>query len=81
MSAAFSRVRNRPISCAESENSSVFAGLLGKILPQTLAADESGGGSVHISFVREIVFPDGRRLWRRPSSLAIVSLLSIMSQC
>ena len=44
------------------ENSSAFASLLGKCLPHTLAADESGGGvGVHMTFTREIVWPDGRR--------------------
>ena len=44
------------------ENSSAYASLLGKCLPHTLSADESGGGvGMHIHFTREIVFPDGRR--------------------
>jgi hypothetical protein len=44
------------------ENSSAYAGLLAKILPQTLAADESNGGaSVKMTFERMIVWPDGRR--------------------
>src|SRR5262249_28127190 len=44
------------------ENSSAYAGLLAKILPQTLAADESGGGvPVKMVFERHIVWPDGRR--------------------
>ena len=44
------------------ENSSAYAGLLGKCLPHTLATDESGGGvGVHMTFTREIVWPDGRR--------------------
>ena len=44
------------------DNSSAFASLLGKCLPHTLAADESGGGvGVHMTFTREIVWPDGRR--------------------
>ena len=43
------------------DNSSAFASLLGKCLPHTLSADESGGGSVELRFVREIVWPDGRR--------------------
>jgi len=44
------------------DNSSAFASLLGKCLPHTLAADESGGGvGVHMTFERVIVFPDGRR--------------------
>jgi hypothetical protein len=34
----------------------------GKVLPQTLAADESNGGvGVELKFIREIVWPDGRR--------------------
>jgi hypothetical protein len=44
------------------ENSSAFASLLGKVLPTTLAADESSGGaSVKMTFERVIVWPDGRR--------------------
>jgi hypothetical protein len=43
------------------ENSSAFASLLGRVLPSTLAADESSGGRVSMTFVREIVWPDGRR--------------------
>jgi hypothetical protein len=44
------------------ENSSAFASLLGKVLPTTLAADESSGGvPVKMVFERHIVFPDGRR--------------------
>jgi len=44
------------------ENSSAFASLLGKVLPTTLAADESGGGlGVRMTFERVIVWPDGRR--------------------
>src|SRR6516164_9280058 len=44
------------------ENSSAYAGLLGKVLPTTLAASESSGGvGVELRFVREIVWPDGRR--------------------
>src|SRR5215469_17126734 len=44
------------------ENSSAFASLLGKCLPHTLAADESGGGvAVKMVFERVIVWPDGRR--------------------
>ena len=44
------------------ENSSAYAGLIGKVLPTTLAADESNGGvGVHLTFRREIVWPDGRR--------------------
>jgi hypothetical protein len=42
-------------------NSSAFASLLGKCLPHTLSADESSGGNVEIRFVRELVWPDGRR--------------------
>ena len=44
------------------ENSSAFAALLGKCLPHTLSADESGGGlGVKMVFERHIVWPDGRR--------------------
>jgi hypothetical protein len=44
------------------DNSSAFASLLGKCLPHTLSADESNGGvGVEFRFVREIVWPDGRR--------------------
>jgi hypothetical protein len=44
------------------ENSSAYAGLLSKILPSTLAASESDGGvGLEVRFVREIVYPDGRR--------------------
>ena len=44
------------------ENSSAYAGLIGKVLPTTLAADESNGGSgVKVVFERHIVWPDGRR--------------------
>jgi hypothetical protein len=44
------------------ENSSAFAGLLGKVLPTTLSADESTGGlGVKMVFERHIVWPDGRR--------------------
>ena len=39
------------------ENSSAFAGLLGKVLPTTLATSESNGGNVEIRFIREIVYP------------------------
>src|SRR5215472_8311983 len=42
------------------ENSSAYAGLLAKILPQTLAASDSGGGKVQITFRRIIVHPGGR---------------------
>jgi hypothetical protein len=45
-----------------TENSSAFASLLGRILPSTLAADESSGGlGARITFERVIVWPDGRR--------------------
>jgi hypothetical protein len=44
-----------------SDNSSAFASLLGKCLPHTLSADESGGLGVKVEFKRIIVFPDGRR--------------------
>jgi len=44
------------------ENGSAFASLLGKVLPTTLAADESSGGvPVKMVFERHIVWPDGRR--------------------
>jgi hypothetical protein len=44
------------------ENSSAFAGLVSKVLPSTLATDESNGGlGVEVRFVREVVWPDGRR--------------------
>src|SRR6516164_2157545 len=45
------------------DNSSAYAGLLAKILPHMLSADaESNGGvGVELRFVREIVWPDGRR--------------------
>jgi hypothetical protein len=44
------------------ENSSAFAGLLAKVLPTTLSADESSGGlGVKMVFERHLVFPDGRR--------------------
>jgi Family of unknown function (DUF5681) len=44
------------------ENSSAYAGLLGKILPAVLAADaDSNGGPAVIRFERVIVMPDGQR--------------------
>jgi len=44
------------------ENSSAYAGLLAKVLPTTLSADEStGGAGVQMTFQRVIVWPDGRR--------------------
>src|SRR6516225_5437447 len=44
------------------ENSSAYAGLLAKVLPTTLSTPESGGGvGVEVRFVREIVYPSGRR--------------------
>jgi hypothetical protein len=44
------------------ENSSAFASLLGKVLPTTLAADESSGKlGVRMTFKRVIVWPDGRK--------------------
>ena len=45
------------------DNSSAYAGLLGKILPSTLAAeaDSHGGAGVEIRFIREIVHPGGHR--------------------
>ena len=43
------------------ENSSAYAGLLGKILPAVLAADvDSGGGAdLKMTFTRRIVYPNG----------------------
>ena len=44
------------------ENSSAYAGLLAKVLPTTLSTPDSDGGvGVEVRFVREIVWPDGRR--------------------
>jgi hypothetical protein len=44
------------------ENSSAFAGLLGKVLPSTLAVSDSDGGKERsVTFQRIIVWPDGRR--------------------
>jgi hypothetical protein len=44
------------------QNSSAYAGLIGKVLPTTLAADESNGGAgVQMTFQRVIVWPDGHR--------------------
>jgi hypothetical protein len=43
------------------ENSSAFAGLLGKVLPMTLAAPDSCGGPAVIQFTRVIVHPDGHK--------------------
>jgi hypothetical protein len=44
------------------ENSSAYAGLLAKVLPTTLSADQSSGGAgVQMTFQRVIVWPDGRR--------------------
>src|SRR6516165_9057064 len=44
------------------ENSSAFASLLKSVLPTTLVASESNGGvGVELKFVRDIVWPDGRR--------------------
>jgi hypothetical protein len=44
------------------ENSSAFSGLLGKVLPSTLAMPESTGGKQdRITFQRIIVWPDGHR--------------------
>jgi len=42
------------------ENSSAYAGLLAKILPSTLAASESDGRDVQITFRRIIIHPGGR---------------------
>ena len=42
------------------ENSSAYAGLLGKVLPTTLSTDEPNGGlGVQLVFRREIVYPNG----------------------
>src|SRR6516225_1377526 len=44
------------------ENSSAFAGLLGKVLPTTLNASDSDGGlGVKMVFERHIVYPNGHR--------------------
>ena len=44
------------------ENSSAYAGLLAKVLPTTLSTPDSHGGvGVEVRFVREIVYPSGRR--------------------
>jgi hypothetical protein len=44
------------------ENSSAYAGLLAKVLPTTLAADESSGGlGVKMVFERHIIYPNGHR--------------------
>jgi hypothetical protein len=44
------------------ENSSAYASLLSKVLPTTLNTSETDGGvGVELRFVREIVWPDGRR--------------------
>ena len=44
------------------ENSSAYASLLSKVLPTTLNTSETDGGAgVELRFVREIVWPDGRR--------------------
>src|SRR6516164_10306236 len=42
------------------ENSSAFSSLLGKVLPTTIAASDSDGGKVQITFRRIIVHPGGR---------------------
>jgi hypothetical protein len=42
------------------ENSSAYASLLGKVLPTTLQASDSDGGSNVITFRRIIVYPGGR---------------------
>src|SRR6516162_6934606 len=42
------------------ENSSAYAGLLAKVLPSTLAASESDGSDVQITFRRIIIHPGGR---------------------
>jgi hypothetical protein len=44
------------------ENSSAYAGLLGKILPAVLAADaDSNGGPATVTFTRVVVMPDGHK--------------------
>jgi hypothetical protein len=43
------------------ENSSAYAGLLGKVLPSTLAMPESSRGDAKVTFERIIVWPDGHR--------------------
>ena len=44
------------------ENSSAYAGLLGKVLPSTLAMPETNGGEItKVTFERVIVWPDGHR--------------------
>jgi hypothetical protein len=43
------------------ENSSAFAGLVGKVLPTTLQASETNGGSSLVTFQRVIVMPDGHK--------------------
>jgi hypothetical protein len=43
------------------ENSSAYAGLIGKVLPTTLSTSESDGGlGAQLIFRREIVYPGGR---------------------
>jgi hypothetical protein len=43
------------------ENSSAFAGLLGKVLPTTLTSESDGGEGNKITFQRIIVMPDGQK--------------------
>jgi hypothetical protein len=44
------------------DNSSAYAGLLGKVLPSTLAmSDSTAGERTKVTFERVIVWPDGRR--------------------
>jgi hypothetical protein len=44
------------------ENSSAYAGLLGKVLPSTLAtSDSTAGERTKVTFERVIVWPDGHR--------------------
>jgi hypothetical protein len=43
------------------ENSSAYASLLGKVLPTTLQASDSSGGSNVITVQRVIVMPDGQK--------------------
>ena len=52
------------------ENSSAYAGLLGKVLPTTLSTSETDGGvGVQLEFRRVIVWPGGREEVDTPKSL------------
>jgi hypothetical protein len=55
------------------ENSSAYAGLLGKILPSVLATegDSNGGLGNKITFTRVIVMPDGHRHIERVTPKAL----------